>query len=94
MLFQCGLANVDIDAVADGGGVVSHYSFGVQLDGMDKTDVLDRYRSYAKQNVCKTPMLWTEEEDALALPSSAPEATYSTCLSSDTITFLGRNETP
>ncbi|KHN94417.1 uncharacterized protein MAM_07733 [Metarhizium album ARSEF 1941] len=49
------------NAVADGRGVVSHYSFGPQSrdGGLDTTDVLDRYRSYAKEKVCMGPMLWS-----------------------------------
>ncbi|KAK8914951.1 hypothetical protein H634G_09873 [Metarhizium anisopliae BRIP 53293] len=48
-------------AVADGRGVVAHYSFGPQSreGGLDTTDILDRYRSYAKENVCAGPMLWS-----------------------------------
>ncbi|KAG8408202.1 hypothetical protein J3459_018069 [Metarhizium acridum] len=48
-------------AVADGRGVVAHYSFGPQSKegGLDTTDILDRYRSYAKENVCTGPMLWS-----------------------------------
>ncbi|OAA34324.1 hypothetical protein NOR_08540 [Metarhizium rileyi] len=45
-------------AVADGRGVIAHYSFGPQ-SGLGTTDILDRYRSYAKENVCKGPMLWS-----------------------------------
>ncbi|KAG5662971.1 hypothetical protein KAF25_000907 [Fusarium avenaceum] len=50
-------------AVADGRGVVAHYSFGIQREGMDHTDVLDRYRSFALDNICAGPMLWTPNED-------------------------------
>ncbi|RFU76574.1 hypothetical protein TARUN_5659 [Trichoderma arundinaceum] len=47
-------------AVADGGGVVAHFSFGAQAgdERIEQTDVLDRYRSYAAEFVCKEPMLW------------------------------------
>lgn len=48
-----------LGAVADGRGVVAHYSFGPQSKGLGTTDILDRYRSYAKENVCKGPMLWS-----------------------------------
>jgi hypothetical protein len=57
------LTNVRTDAVADGRGVVAHYSFGIQREGMDQTDVLDRYRSFALDNICAGPMLWTPSED-------------------------------
>ncbi|RGP76124.1 hypothetical protein FSPOR_370 [Fusarium sporotrichioides] len=49
-------------AVADGRGVVAHYSFGSQRAGMDQTDILDRYRSFAHNHICADPMLWTPEE--------------------------------
>ncbi|KAM0501541.1 hypothetical protein ACHAP8_004529 [Fusarium lateritium] len=49
-------------AVADGRGVVAHYSFGSQRAGMDQTDVLDRYRSFASNHICAEPILWTPEE--------------------------------
>ncbi|TFB00788.1 hypothetical protein CCMA1212_007443 [Trichoderma ghanense] len=47
-------------AVADGGGVVSHFSFGAQAgdERIEQTDVLDRYRAYAEEYICKGPMLW------------------------------------
>ncbi|KAJ4270548.1 hypothetical protein NW762_002236 [Fusarium torreyae] len=50
-------------AVADGRGVVAHYSFGSQRGGMDRTDILDRYRSFARENICAGPMLWTPGEN-------------------------------
>ncbi|KAF5025769.1 hypothetical protein F66182_2102 [Fusarium sp. NRRL 66182] len=46
-------------AVADGRGVAAHYSFGSQRGGMDRTDILDRYRSFARDHICAGPMLWT-----------------------------------
>ncbi|ODA83106.1 hypothetical protein RJ55_01615 [Drechmeria coniospora] len=54
-------------AVADGGGVVAHFSYVTQVNpaengGMKSTDILDRYRSYAQENICTGPMLWTPEE--------------------------------
>lgn len=52
-----------IAAVAAGGGVASHFSFSAQKDGMATTDILDRYRSYAQEKICKGPMLWTSEAD-------------------------------
>ncbi|TWU76100.1 hypothetical protein ED733_007743 [Metarhizium rileyi] len=50
-------------AVASGGGVAAHFSFDAQKDGMAKTDILDRYRSYAQEKVCNGTMLWTSEAD-------------------------------
>ena len=44
--------------VADGRGLVAHYSFGSQRT-LGTTDILDRYRSYAKENVCTGEMLWS-----------------------------------
>lgn len=48
------------DAVIDGRGLASHYSFGAQqgsqmgegAHGMEWTDVLDRFRAYAEERVC------------------------------------------
>ncbi|KAL7793700.1 hypothetical protein V8C37DRAFT_377925 [Trichoderma ceciliae] len=47
-------------AVADGGGVVAHFSFGSQAgdERIEQTDILDRYRAYAEELICKGPMLW------------------------------------
>lgn len=39
--------------VVDGGGLAVHYSFGPQKDGMYSTDLLDRYRDYARDQVCQ-----------------------------------------
>lgn len=52
-----------IDGVADGRGIAVHYSFGSQRAGMDKTDILERYRSFARENICEDPMLWTPEQE-------------------------------
>ncbi|KAF7561689.1 hypothetical protein G7046_g2464 [Stylonectria norvegica] len=49
--------------VADGRGVAAHYSFGSQRPGMRWTDILDRYRAFAKENICASPMLWIPEDD-------------------------------
>jgi hypothetical protein len=38
--------------VIDGKGVVSHYDGMAGVDGLDATNVLDRYRRYAEENVC------------------------------------------
>ncbi len=46
-------------AVADGKAIISHYSFGPQSSQLPTTDILERYRSYADESVCKGPMLWT-----------------------------------
>ncbi|KAH8121914.1 hypothetical protein FP744_10002925 [Trichoderma asperellum] len=47
-------------AVADGGGVVAHFSFGAQAgeERIEQTDILERYRVYAEDMICKDPMLW------------------------------------
>ncbi|KAF5969526.1 hypothetical protein FBULB1_10205 [Fusarium bulbicola] len=50
-------------AVADGRGVAAHYSFGSQRAGMDRTDIIDRYRSFARNNICTGPMLWAPGDD-------------------------------
>ncbi|POR37348.1 Uncharacterized protein TPAR_02439 [Tolypocladium paradoxum] len=53
-------------AVADGRGVVAHYSYSNQVadgGGMATTDVLDRYRSFALERICNSAMLWTSEEN-------------------------------
>ncbi|KAF1981766.1 hypothetical protein K402DRAFT_398289 [Aulographum hederae CBS 113979] len=39
-------------AVVDGRAVVAHYSFNPQIEGMSSTDILDRYRAYAIENIC------------------------------------------
>jgi hypothetical protein len=39
-------------AVIDGRGLAAHYSFGGQRGGMASTDVLERYRSFAEENIC------------------------------------------
>ncbi|KAH7129996.1 hypothetical protein B0J13DRAFT_588213 [Dactylonectria estremocensis] len=50
-------------AVADGRGLAVHYSFGSQREGMRKTDVLERYRAFAQENICAGPMLWFPGDD-------------------------------
>ncbi|KAI5459386.1 hypothetical protein BGZ63DRAFT_360853 [Mariannaea sp. PMI_226] len=47
--------------VADGRGMAVHYSFGSQRGGMDTTDILERYRAYARENICEVDMLWSPE---------------------------------
>jgi hypothetical protein len=39
-------------AVVEGRGLAAHYSFGPQREGMATTDVLERYRSFAEENIC------------------------------------------
>ncbi|RSL92558.1 hypothetical protein CEP52_013730 [Fusarium oligoseptatum] len=50
-------------AVADGKGIAVHYSFGSQRGGMERTDILARYRAFARDNICTSPMLWKPEDD-------------------------------
>ncbi|KAJ4144743.1 hypothetical protein LMH87_003614 [Akanthomyces muscarius] len=50
-------------AVADGRAIVAHYSFGPQSEHLPTTDILERYRSYAAENVCLKPMLWSPEDE-------------------------------
>ncbi|KAH8690960.1 hypothetical protein BGW36DRAFT_411698 [Talaromyces proteolyticus] len=38
--------------VIDGKRVVSHYSNEAGLQGLDSTDVMERYQRYAKENIC------------------------------------------
>ena len=37
----------------DGKGLVSHYSSRQGVEGLDSTDLLDRYRAYAQERVCR-----------------------------------------
>lgn len=37
----------------DGKGLVSHYSARQGVEGLDSTDLLDRYRAYAQDRVCR-----------------------------------------
>lgn len=39
--------------IIDGKGLVSHYSSRQGGDGLDSTDLLERYRAYAKERVCR-----------------------------------------
>lgn len=48
--------------MADGRGIAAHYSFGIQ-SGMRATDILDRYRAFAVENICASPMMWLSEMD-------------------------------
>lgn len=40
------------NVLIDGKGVVSHYDDTAGLEGLDETDILDRYRKYAEENIC------------------------------------------
>ncbi|KAL2866824.1 uncharacterized protein BJX67DRAFT_381462 [Aspergillus lucknowensis] len=40
------------DIIIDGKGLVAHYSSGHGLEGLKGTDVLQKYRSYAREKVC------------------------------------------
>ncbi|KAJ5731068.1 uncharacterized protein N7483_005576 [Penicillium malachiteum] len=40
----------------DGKGLVSHYPADLGADGLDATDLLDRYRAYAQEKVCRHTM--------------------------------------
>jgi hypothetical protein len=48
-------------AVADGRAIISHYSFGPQSGQLPTTDILERYRAYADEFVCKGRMHWAPE---------------------------------
>ncbi|KHN95054.1 uncharacterized protein MAM_07103 [Metarhizium album ARSEF 1941] len=48
-------------AVADGRGVAAYYSSKDQYEALEKTDILERYRSFAQEHVCKGGMLWTPD---------------------------------
>ncbi|QLI65158.1 uncharacterized protein G6M90_00g010680 [Metarhizium brunneum] len=50
-------------AVADGRGVAAYYSSKDQSEGLGQTDILERYRSFAQEHVCKGRMLWTPSAD-------------------------------
>ncbi|KAF2140305.1 uncharacterized protein K452DRAFT_253054 [Aplosporella prunicola CBS 121167] len=39
-------------AVVDGRAIVSHYTFLPQRSGLESTDLLDRYRAFAAENIC------------------------------------------
>ncbi|KOS16920.1 hypothetical protein ESCO_004912 [Escovopsis weberi] len=51
-------------AVADGGAIVAHYSFGPQSgnEKIEQTDILERYRALARDSACASPMLWSPED--------------------------------
>ena len=42
------------DAVVDGNALAAHYAFRHQSAGLETTDVLARYKSYADEMVCST----------------------------------------
>ncbi|KFA46078.1 hypothetical protein S40293_07747 [Stachybotrys chartarum IBT 40293] len=59
-------------AVADGRGVVAHYSFNIQFEpGMRTTDILERYRAFAEESICAGPLVWTPEHDLEPRPLDA-----------------------
>ncbi|KAF4312982.1 hypothetical protein GTA08_BOTSDO01393 [Botryosphaeria dothidea] len=45
-------------AVVDGRAIVSHYTFLPQRSGLESTDILERYRAYAAENICPSKMAW------------------------------------
>lgn len=64
------------DAVAAGEAVAAHYSpdgyrgrHRAQDGGLDSTDVLDRYRAFARENICAGgELLWSSVGDDPAVP--------------------------
>lgn len=40
------------NVLIDGKGVVSHYNDTAGVEGLDSTDILDRYREYAEEHIC------------------------------------------
>jgi hypothetical protein len=40
------------NVLIDGKGVVSHYDDIAGVEGLDSTDILDRYRKYAEEHIC------------------------------------------
>ncbi|OAA45642.1 hypothetical protein NOR_03431 [Metarhizium rileyi] len=50
-------------AVADGRGVAAYYSSRDQLEGLEHTDILERYRSFAQEHICKGRILWTPDAE-------------------------------
>ncbi|KAL7792782.1 hypothetical protein V8C43DRAFT_282440 [Trichoderma afarasin] len=53
-------------AAADGTGVVAHFFYGPQSGnpGVQSTDLLDRYRLFAQENICRGDLLWTPRDDS------------------------------
>lgn len=39
-------------AVIDGGAIATHFAFGTQREVLMQTDILDRYRAFAKEKIC------------------------------------------
>lgn len=72
MLYTGEFGNIDIDAVADGGGVVSYYSFGVQLDGKDKLKSSTDTGHMHNRIPAESPCCGRRRRTTLALPSGAP----------------------
>lgn len=48
-------------AVVDGRAIVSHYTFLPQRSGLESTDILERYRAYAEENICPGKMAWPNQ---------------------------------
>ncbi|KAL3441920.1 hypothetical protein BJX65DRAFT_242089 [Aspergillus insuetus] len=51
-VFDKGGHRVRDNIIIDGKGVVAHYSSKQGLEGLEATDVLQKYRAYARENVC------------------------------------------
>lgn len=46
------ISSLNQNVLIDGKGVVSHYDDAVGVEGLDSTDILDRYRKYAEEHIC------------------------------------------
>jgi hypothetical protein len=44
------------EAIVDGRAVASHYSFKPQAKGLAKTDILARYKSFAREHICMSEL--------------------------------------
>lgn len=53
--FSCLPQTHHADAIMDGRGLVAHYSYQFMKQGMDTTDVIDRYRAFAEDGICVAP---------------------------------------
>ena len=54
-IFKLNIVWIHIDAVMDGHGTAVHFSFKPMRFGtsdLETTDLLDRYRAYAEENIC------------------------------------------
>jgi hypothetical protein len=43
--------SISTDVILDGTGLAVHFAFHTQGE-MEDTDLLDRYRAYAQENIC------------------------------------------